>query len=44
MARTKGVQVDLSRLEIVREIEHENEVIKARSMPQNLGIVASMTN
>ena len=44
LAQTPGLQKDLSRLEIVREIPHEEEVIKARSMPHNLSIVASMTN
>lgn len=37
-------QSNLSRLEIVKEFEHQDEVIKARAMPQNLSIVASMTN
>ena len=44
LARTPGLQKDLSRLEIIREIPHEEEVIKVRSMPHNLSIVASMTN
>lgn len=37
-------QKDLSRLELVTQFDHENEVIKARAMPQKLSIVASMTN
>lgn len=31
-------------MEIVKEFEHQDEVIKARAMPQNLSVVASMTN
>lgn len=38
------IQGHLSRLEVVREFEHEGEVIKSRCMPQNLSVVASMTN
>lgn len=37
-------QANLSRMEIVKEFEHQDEVIKARAMPQNLSVVASMTN
>jgi WD40 repeat protein len=38
------IQGHLSRLEVVKEFEHEGEVIKSRCMPQNLSVVASMTN
>ena len=31
-------------MEIVKEFDHQDEVIKARAMPQNLSVVASMTN
>lgn len=35
----------LSQIEVVSKIEHENEVIKARLMPNSdKGIIASMTN
>jgi hypothetical protein len=37
-------QKNLSRLEVVCEFDHQDEVIKARSMPQDLRVVASMTN
>jgi len=39
-----SVQSSLSRLEIVKEFDHQDEVIKARAMPQHLSTVASMTN
>lgn len=47
-AKDKGEidQKNLSRLEIVKEFDHEDEVIKARHMPHknDKGLVASMTN
>ena len=44
MASLSKDQKNLSRLEIVKEFDHDQEVNKARCMPQNIGIVASMTN
>ena len=40
----EGSQTDLSRLQVVAEFDHEEEVIKARCMPQDQTLVASMTN
>lgn len=31
-------------MQLVKEFDHEGEVIKARSMPQNRSVIASMTN
>ena len=40
----KNKQDVLSKIQTVVEFPHEDEVIKARSMPQEPGVVASMTN
>jgi len=40
----KQCQGDFSRMEIVCSLDHCDEVIKARAMPQDLSVVASMTN
>lgn len=39
-------QKNISRLEVVKEFDHQDEVIKCRQMPQvnEKGLVASMTN
>ena len=48
LAQNKGKieQKNMSKLEVVKEFDHQGEVIKCRQMPQSneKGIVASMTN